>query len=88
MSNNAGDSSEAASSKQATISVCTNNQLVTKAEISWDLDVVMSKYSFNSSSNQSYLFSAMFPDSGIVNNLSCGKTKCGFIVKFELHLIC
>ena len=39
----AGDSSEASSSKQTTISVCTNEQLVTKAEIIWALDVVMSK---------------------------------------------
>ena len=40
----AGDSSEASSSKQTTISVCTNEQLVTKAEIIWALDVVMSKH--------------------------------------------
>ena len=33
LSNDAGDSSEASSSKQTTISVCTNKQLVTKAEI-------------------------------------------------------
>ena len=26
----------------------------------------------------------MFPDSGIAKNFSCGKTKCGFIVKFEI----
>ena len=39
----AGDSSEASFSKQTTISVCTNEQLVTKAEIIWALDVVMSK---------------------------------------------
>ena len=26
----------------------------------------------------------MFPDSGIANNFSCGKTKCGFIVKFGI----
>ena len=52
LSNDAGDSNEALSSKQTTISVRTNKQLVTKAEIVWALDVVMSKYSFNSSSNK------------------------------------
>ena len=33
-------------SKQTT-SVCTNKQLVTKAEVIWALDVVISKYIFN-----------------------------------------
>ena len=84
LSNDAGDSSEASSSKQRTISVCTNKQLVTKAKIIWALDVVMSKYSFNSSSNRSDLFITMFPDSGIAINFSCGKTKLRFIVKFGI----
>ena len=84
LSNDAGNSSEALSSKQTAISICTNKQLVTKVEIIWALDVVMSKYSFNSSSNKSDLFTTMFPDSGITNNFSCGKTKCGFIVKFGI----
>ena len=35
LSNNAGDSSEASSSKQKTISLCTNKQLVTKAYLSF-----------------------------------------------------
>ena len=69
-----------------TISVCTNKQLVTKAEIIWALDVVISKYLFNSNSNKSDLFTTMFPDSGLANNFSCGKTKCGFIVKFGISL--
>ena len=84
LSNDAGNSSEALSSKQTTISICTNKQLVTKNEIIWALDVVMSKYSFNSSSNKSNLFTTMFPDSRIAKNFSCGKTKCGFIVKFGI----
>ena len=78
LSNDAGDSSEALSLKKTAISVCTNKQLVTKAEIIWTLDVAMSKYSFNSSLNKSYLFTTMFSDSGIVNNFSSGKTKCGY----------
>ena len=82
LSSDAGDSSKALSSKQTTISVCTNKQLVIKAEIIWALDVVMSKYSFNLSLNKSDLFITLFPGSGIAKNFSFGKTKCGFIVKF------
>ena len=44
----------------------------------------MSKYSFNSSSNKSDLFTTMFPDSGIAKNFSCGQAKCGLIVKFGI----
>ena len=84
LNNDAGDSSEASSSKQTTIRTCTNKQLVTRAEIIWALDVVMSKYLFNSSSNKSDLFTTMFPNSRIGNTFSCGKTKCGFILKFRM----
>ena len=41
LSNNAGDSSDASSSKQTVISICTNKQLVTKAEVMWVLDVCL-----------------------------------------------
>ena len=44
----------------------------------------MSKYSFNSSSNKSDLFTTTFPDSGIAKNFSCGQAKCGLIVKFGI----
>ena len=74
LNNDAGDSSEASSSKQTTIRTCTNKQLVTSAEIIWALDVVMSKYLFNSSSNKSDLFTTTFPDSGIAKNFSCGQS--------------
>ena len=84
LNNDAGDSSEASSSKQTTTSICTNKKLVTSAEIIWALDVVMSKCLFNSSSNKSDLFTTMFPNSRIGKNFSCGKTKCGFIVKFKI----
>ena len=85
LSNYAGDSSETLSSKQTTISICTNKQLVTKTEIIRALYVVMSKYLFNSSSNKIDLLSTMFPDSRIAKK-SYGKTKCGFIVKFGIAL--
>ena len=84
LSNDAGDSSEALSSKQTAISLCINKELVAEAEIIWALDGVKSKYSFNSGSKKSDLFTTMFPDSGIAKNLSCGKTKCRFIVKFGI----
>ena len=44
----------------------------------------MSKYTFNSSSNKSDLFTTMFPDNRIAKNFSCEKAKCGFIVKFGI----
>ena len=75
LSTDAGNSSEALSSKQMTISVCTNKQLVTKGEIIWALDVVMSKYLFNSSSNKSDLFTTMFLDSRIAKNFFVWKDK-------------
>ena len=60
LNNDAGDSSEALSLKQTTTSICTNKQLVTKAEIIWALDVVISKYTFNLSSNKSNQFTTRF----------------------------
>ena len=41
LSNNVGDSSDASSSKQTVISICTNKQLVAKAEVIWVLDVCL-----------------------------------------------
>ena len=72
-----GDSSEALSSTQTTISICTNKQLVTKAEIIWALDVVMSKYFFNSTSNKSDVFTTMFPDSRIAKTFLVIKQNVG-----------
>ena len=77
LSNDAGDSSEALSSMQTTISICTNKQLVTKAEIIWALDVVMSKYFFNSTSNKSDVFTTMFPDSRIAKTFLVIKQNVG-----------
>ena len=78
------DSSEVLPSEQTTITICTNKQLVTKAEIVSVLNLVMSKYLFSSRSNKSDLFTTTFFDSRIANNFSCEKTKCGFIVKFGI----
>ena len=70
--------------KQSTISACTSNSLITNAEIMWALDVVMSNYSFNSSSNKNELFNAMFPDSAIAKGFSCGRTKCSYLVTYGI----
>ena len=60
LSNDAGDSIEALYSKERTTRISTNKQLVTKAEIIWTLDVVISKYTFNLSSNKSNQFTTRF----------------------------
>ena len=48
------------------------------------LDVIMSKYSYKSSSNNSDLLSKMFSDSSIAKDFACGKAECSYIVKSEL----
>ena len=50
----------------------------------WCLDVIMSKYSYNWSSNKSDLLSKMFSSSNIAKYFACGKTKCSYTVKFRL----
>ena len=75
LNNDAGHSNEASSSKQTAISICTNKQLVIKVEIIWTLDVFMSKYSFNSSSNKSDLCTTMFSDSKIAKKKFLWKNK-------------
>ena len=59
-------------------------QLATKAEIMWSVDVVLSNYSFNFVSNKSDLFYKLFPGNKIVDNFSCGKSKCTYVVCFGL----
>ena len=88
LSSDREDSSKALSSMQTTISECTNKQLVTKAEIIWALDVVMSKYLFNSSSNKSDLFTTTFPDSGIAKNFSCGQSVWVDCQVWDCTLLC
>ena len=86
--NDVGNSREALSSKQTTINIGTNKQLVTKAEIIWALDVVMSKYLFNSSSNKSDLFTTTFPDSGIAKNFSYGQSVWVNCQVWDCTLLC
>ena len=86
--NNVGDSSEASSLKQTTITVGTNKWLATKAEIIWALNVIMSKYSFNSSSNKNDLFNTMFPNKGIAKNFSWGKRMWVHCEVWNCTLLC
>ena len=70
--------------KQTNIVNVNAKQLATKAEIMGSIDVVLSSYSFNSVSNKRDLFCKMFPDSKIVDNFTCGKTQCSYVVCFGL----
>ena len=62
----------------------TSQHFVFLVEIMWCLDVIMTKYSYNRSSNKSDLLSKMFSSSNIAKYFACGKTKCSYIVKFRL----
>ena len=49
-------------------------------EIRWAFKIVMSHYSYNSSSNLKSLFKVMFPDSEICKNISLGSAKMAYTV--------
>ena len=68
--------------KQTSIVSLNASQFAKESEIMWAIDVVLSKHSFRSSVSKSELFSAMFHDSQIAKNFSCGKTKCTYILCF------
>ena len=70
--------------KQMNIVDVNVKQLASKAEIISSVDVVLSNYSFNSTSNKSDFFCSMFPESKIAENFSCGKTKGSYFVCFDL----
>ena len=46
------------------------------------IDVVLSNYSFNSSSSKSNLFTTMFPDSTIATGFTYGTAKRSFVICF------
>ena len=60
--------SSGTSSKDDTYFSPHQKQLATNAEVMWAIEVVLSKYSFNSSSNKSDLFTAIFHDSDLAKN--------------------
>lgn len=55
-----------------------------KAEILWALKAIMSHYSYKSCKGMSKLFQAMFPDSRIASQFSCGEKKCAYLICFGL----
>ena len=57
-------------------------QLVTKTEVMWSIDVVLSNYTFISFCNKSDLFCKMFNDSKIADNFAC----FGLAPYFKEHL--
>ena len=71
---------ETSALKQTYIVDVNANQLATKAEIMWSINLFLSNYSFNSVSNRSDIFCKMFSNSKIAENFSCGKTKCSYVV--------
>ena len=55
-----------------------------KAEILWALKCVMSHFSYNSSQDIGDVFKAMFPDSQIAQQWSCGPTKLSYLITFGI----
>ena len=55
-----------------------------KAEILWPLKAIMSHYSYKSCEGTSKLFQAMFPDSRIASQFTCGEKKCAYLICFGL----
>ena len=56
------------------------SQSTKQGEVIWTLDVVLSKYSFQSCDIEAELFSAMFLDRQIAQKFPCGQTKCKYLV--------
>ena len=71
--------------QQTSIVLVAESQLVNKAEIMWAVDVVLSKHSFRSSANKSELFTAMFSDSQVAKQFSCGKTQDKYLLCFGVE---
>ena len=55
-----------------------------KAEILWALKAIMFHYSYKSCEGTSKFFQAMFPDSRIASQFSCGEKKCAYLICFGL----
>ena len=55
-----------------------------KAEIIWALKSVMSHFSYNSTHDITDVFKAMFPDSSIAQQMSCGLTKLSYLISFGI----
>ena len=54
------------------------------AEISWALKIIQSHFSFRSCERINKLFAVMFPDIEMSFNLKLGKTKCAYLINYEI----
>ena len=69
---------------QSSVTSFITKEEAVKAEIRWTLETLQSNYSFNSCSQKSELFAAMFSDSTIAKQFSMGKTKCGYYLTYGM----
>ena len=60
------------------------NEAVTDAEIMWELEDVLTKYSLSSCRDKKDLFQAMFKDSKIAETITCESTKCSYAINFDI----
>ncbi|XP_065676426.1 uncharacterized protein LOC136092344 [Hydra vulgaris] len=69
---------------QPTIEDLQSPALVTKVEIIWTLNVVISHFFLRSCLNLNEIFKSMFSDSTIASKFALSKTKCGYLINFGL----
>ena len=69
---------------QSSVTSFITKEETVKAEIRWTLETLQSNYSFNSCSQKSELFAAMFSDSTIAKQFSMGKTKCAYYLTYGM----
>ena len=77
-------SSTASSSGSSVMERIVTRDETLKAEILWALKVIMSHYSYKSCEGTSKLFQAMFPDSRIASQFTCGEKKSAYLICFGL----
>ena len=68
-------------SKQATLDLVHSKEEL-KTEIKWTLTTVMYNISSNASSSMTKLFSSLFPDSKIAQDVALGRTKINYVINF------
>ena len=84
VNDSAQTSSSFSQDTERTINLMLNNSARPKFEIIWSLKSVCSGYSNNLSSDINKLFSTMFPDSKIAQNLQLGSNKLKYICNFGI----
>ena len=72
------------SENQSSITKCALRKEQSKSEILWALKSVMSHFSYSSSKDIADIYRAVFPDSRIAHNMSCGPTKLPYLFCFGI----